>query len=68
MDDSPDHQPAVLDYATTTAAAPPGWPIGIYLAALAWAYITLSLVTQSWVAPLGKKGSSDSTSASSSSC
>jgi hypothetical protein len=49
MDDSPHNHPAVLHY----AAAPdlPGWPIDIYLGALVWAFITLSLVTQSWVAP-----------------
>jgi hypothetical protein len=54
-DDSTDHQPAVLNYATAAAPDPPGWPIGIYLAALAWAYITLSLVTQSRVAPPWQK-------------
>jgi hypothetical protein len=43
MSPTSDKQPQVLNY--TTAADPPGWPIGIYCGALFWAFITLRLFT-----------------------
>jgi hypothetical protein len=43
MNHPPDEQPAVLHYATAPDAA--GWPIGVYVGALLWAFITLRLFT-----------------------
>ena len=43
MKPAPDNQPAVLNYATATDR--PGWPVGIYIGALLWAFATLRLVS-----------------------
>ena len=43
MNETPDKPPAILDYATTPDTG--GWPVGPYTAALAWAFVTLRLLT-----------------------
>jgi hypothetical protein len=43
MEDSTDKTPAVLSYASTAEAG--GWPVGWYVAALVWAFVTLRFVS-----------------------
>ena len=43
MDSNPESKPAVLVYGTVADKS--GWPVGIYIGALVWAFLTLSVFT-----------------------